>query len=104
VTVKVCPATRRIPGRELPVVLGATANWTAALAEPKFPAGTRIQGTWLTALQVQPVPTVTVTEPLAAALATDWLVTERAKEQPRVWMRRSAKETKLLRIEMLHGV
>jgi len=67
VTVKVLPATVRVPERELPVVLALPEYATDPLLVPLAPAVIEIQDALLTAVHAQPLPAVTATAPVNAA-------------------------------------
>ena len=77
-----CPATFRVPLREVPVVLAATLNVTEPMPDPLAPAVTVIQDVVVVAVQAQDVPDVTLSVRLLASASTAKLVGVRVAEQP----------------------
>ena len=77
-----CPATFRVPLREVPVVLAATLNVTEPMPDPLAPAVTVIQDVAVVAVQEQDVPDVTLSVRLLASASTSKLVGVRVAEQP----------------------
>jgi hypothetical protein len=65
-----CPATFRVPLREVPVVLAATLNVTEPMPDPLAPAVTVIQGVVVVAVHEQAVPAMTLTVRLLAIAST----------------------------------
>jgi hypothetical protein len=70
VTVKVWPATVRVPVRDAVVVLAAALKLTDPLPLPEAPAVTVIHAALLAAVHAQPVGIVTVIDPVPPAVAT----------------------------------
>jgi hypothetical protein len=81
VTVNVAPAIVKVPVRFDATVFAATSKVTEPLPEPVAPLLTVIHGALLTAVQLQPVATVTSLPPVAAADVNDRLVGEIDGEQ-----------------------
>ena len=77
-----CPATFRVPLREVPVVLAATLNVTEPMPDPLAPAVTVIQDVVVVAVQAQDVPDVTLSVRLLASASTAKLVGVTVAEQP----------------------
>ena len=77
-----CPATFRVPLREVPVVLAPMLNVTEPMPEPLAPAVTVIQDVGVVAVQAQDVPDVTLSVRLLASASTSKLVGVRVAEQP----------------------
>ena len=76
-TVKVCPATVRVPVLDEVVVLAATEKAVVPLPLPLLPEDMVIQVALLEAVQEQPVGAVTLTFPVPAPELTVALVDER---------------------------
>jgi len=70
--VKVCPATVTVPQRARPV-LAATAKSTLPSPEPLAPAVMVMNASLLTAVQLQPLPPVTVTLLVPPLAVKVWL-------------------------------
>jgi hypothetical protein len=70
-TVNVCPAMASVPLREGPVV-AAAVNPTLPLPAPVAPLVMLSHGALLDAVQAQPGPAVTATDPAPPAAGTDW--------------------------------
>ena len=68
-----CPATFRVPLREVPV-LAATLNVTEPMPDPLAPAVTVIQDVVVVAVQEHDVPDVTLSVRLLASASTAKLV------------------------------
>ena len=81
-TVTDCPATFRVPLREVPVVLAPMLNVTEPMPEPLAPAVTVIHDVVVVAVQAQDVPDVTLSVRLLASASTSKLVGVRVAEQP----------------------
>ena len=77
-----CPATFRVPLREVPVVLAPMLNVTEPMPDPLAPAVTVIQDVVVVAVQEQDVPEVTLSVRLLASASTSKLVGVRVAEQP----------------------
>ena len=77
-----CPATFRVPLREVPVVLAPMLNVTEPMPEPLAPAVTVIHDVVVVAVQAQDVPDVTLSVRLLASASTSKLVGVRVAEQP----------------------
>ena len=75
-TVNVCAATVSVPDRERPDVFASTEYPTGPLPLPLAPDVTCNHGTFAPAVQVQPVPAVTVIVPGPPPSAALWLVGE----------------------------
>jgi len=76
-TVNVCPATVRVPARDVASVFAATENCTVPLPVPDAPAVTDSQETLAVADHVQLAPVVTFTEPVVLDAPTDCEVADR---------------------------
>ena len=77
-----CPATFRVPLRDVPVVLAPMLNVTEPMPEPLAPAVTVIHDVVVVAVQAQDVPDVTLSVRLVASASTSKLVGVRVAEQP----------------------
>ena len=77
-----CPATFRVPLREVPVVLAATLNVTEPMPDPLAPAVTVIQDVVVVAVHEHDVPEVTLSVRLVASASTSKLVGVTVAEQP----------------------
>ena len=78
----VCPAIVSVPVRLLEPVFAATEYSTVPLPLPLLPDVIVIQLTLLAAVQVQPVPAVTATLPVAAVAVRDRLAGATVYVQP----------------------
>src|SRR5437867_6346809 len=76
VTVKLCPATVRVPVLGARSVLAATEYFTVPLPLPLAPEETVIQPLRLVAVQLQPAGAVTSTLPAPPLLSKDCMVRE----------------------------
>ena len=75
-TVNVWPATVKVPVRDVVLVLAATEKLTVPFPALLLPPVMVIQAVLLVAVQLQPIPAVTLTLPLLALDATDALEEE----------------------------
>ena len=73
VTVNVWPATVNVPVRALLLVFAAALNPTDPLLVPLMPFMIVSQAALLLAVQLHPVPVVTVTDPVPPDAPIDWL-------------------------------
>lgn len=80
VTVKLFPAMVRTADRCVVPVWAATENPTVPLPLPVAPLEIVTHDAPLVAVQAQPAPVVTLTVPVLAVAATDWLAAEMLKE------------------------
>jgi hypothetical protein len=76
VTVNVCPPIVIVAVRDTVLVLAAALKLTVPLPVPLAPAVTVSHVALLAAVHAQPVPAVTLTEPVPPPLATDALVAD----------------------------
>ena len=76
VTVNVCPAIVRVAERDEVVAFAATVKPTLPGPLPVAPLVIVAHEALLVAVQVQPAPVVTDTDPVAPAAGTAWLVEE----------------------------
>ena len=81
VTVKLCPATVRVPVLGARAVLAATEYFTVPLPLPLAPEAMVIQLSLLVAVQLQPAGAVTSTLPAPPLLSKDSVVPEIEKAQ-----------------------
>ena len=71
VTVNVWPPAVIVPVRDVVAEFGATLNVTVPFPDPLAPPVTVIQPTPLAAVHAQPLPLVTVNEPVPPPATTD---------------------------------
>lgn len=72
-TVKVCPPIVRVADRDDPVVFASTVNATLPLPLPLAPDVIVTHAADVEAVQAQPLPAVTATDPDPPPAAIDWL-------------------------------